>query len=651
MNRWPKTIARDEGTLGITAALFVSGTPDEWLTTVQSLRQHAPDVHLVIGARDLGTLGPITDLGIELSEQPSPSSLVNHVYLSHGTHVLVLAAPAALPSGALDPALELVATDLRVSSVSFLSNIADYAGFPVADVASIHQVGNLDEVAITRRLRKAERGLEPVPIPYPVGPAVLLSSQGLSLVHPFPDRGDRLVVSLAEFGALARARGMLDLLDPSTFISRPTDVPGQNADLAGLAPAEVAFLAQRHPGIIRAPRDPVELHSALRQATQFARATTFGLRVVLDGSCIGPKAMGTQVTFLAMAQALAARDDVAYLGIAVPGSVPDYAAAWLANPKIDVRIAPIGQVDPFDGADIVHRPFQVTPGVDPARWREVGSRSVITQHDLIAFQVPDYHENPDHWFAYREATRGAAAAVDGLVAISEYTRRQIALERLPIEDARVFVVPNGIDHLTGREPDREPAELLARGFHGQPFMLVLGTNYTHKNRDLAIGVARELRSRGHSIALVMAGALVPHGSSRTAEAVAWVPDEPVFTVPDLADEERNWLLRHADLVLYPSGAEGFGLIPHEAAAFGTPTVVVPFGPFEERMANLPVAPRDWSIDTLAGACSALLGDPALGEAQVEAINSGLPLYDWPGCARELVEVYRSLLVRPPVGSL
>ena len=649
--------ATDEGRVdapggpGIRAAVFVSGVPEEWLTTLQSLREHAPGVEIVLGAAELSTLGPLADLDVTVTCQPNPANLVDHVYRLGRSHVLVLAAPAAFPPGALERALDLVDTDLRVSSVSFLSNIADYAGFPVPDVASIHQVEDLDEVAITRRLRAAEEGLDPVPIPYPVGPAVLVSTQALSLVHPFPDRGDRVPVSLAEFGALARARGMLDMLDPSTFVARPTDVPGPHGDLAGLAPAEADWLAQRYPGIIRAAHDPVEEHSALRQAVQVARATTFGLRIVLDGSCIGPKPMGHQVTFLAMAAALAARDDVDYLGIAVPGPIPGYATAWLDHPTIEVRQAPAGRVDGFPRVDIVHRPYQVVPGVDARSWREVGARTLITQHDLIAFQVPDYHGTPENWFAYRSATRSNLEAVDGLVAISEDTRRQIALERLPVEASRVFVVPNGIDHLTGREPEREPAELAARGFNGQPFLLVLGTNYTHKNRDLAIHVTRELTRRGHPLALVMAGALVPYGSSRVAEAAAWAPGEPVYTVPDVTDDERNWLLRHAEVVLYPSGAEGFGLIPNEAAAFGTPTVVVPFGPFRERMADLPVAPADWGVDTLADACAELLLDPLVAKAQIEAINASLPSYDWPGCAKSLVEVYRSLLVRPPLASL
>ena len=106
------------------------------------------------------------------------------------------------------------------------------------------------------------------------------------------------------------------------------------------------------------------------------------------------------------------------------------------------------------------------------------------------------------------------------------------------------------------------------------------------------------------------------------------PDLPVYVVPDVSSEERNWLLRHASVVLYLTSAEGFGLVPHEAAAFGTPTVFVPFGPLGERFPDLPAAPADWSLEELAKATDMLLRDPALARQQIEAIARDTERYDW-----------------------
>ena len=144
-----------------------------------------------------------------------------------------------------------------------------------------------------------------------------------------------------------------------------------------------------------------------------------------------------------------------------------------------------------------------------------------------------------------------------------------------------------------------PRELMARGFVEGQFILCLGTDYAHKNRDLALAVLADLRRRGHAHALVMAGPTVPYGSSQLAEANFLLHhgdtlESEVFLLPDLPSSERNWLIRHADLVLYPSSAEGFGLVPYEAARFGTPTLFTRFGPLQELAPDIPVAAEDWS---------------------------------------------------------
>jgi glycosyltransferase involved in cell wall biosynthesis len=219
-------------------------------------------------------------------------------------------------------------------------------------------------------------------------------------------------------------------------------------------------------------------------------------------------------------------------------------------------------------------------------------------------------------------------------------------ERLPVDSGRLFTVPIGTDHLESSPPTSIPAPLLERGFAAGRFLLVLGANYAHKNRDGALDTLTELLGRGHDLSLVLAGPGVPFGSSRTSEAISWPDDERVFVLPDVTAEERNWLLRHAEVVLYPTSAEGIGLVPYEAARLGTPTVMVPAGPLAELSGSLPVSAGDWSPKALADATEALLADRALGDAQVRHLLAAGDNYSWDGCAAKLVELYRAVLALP-----
>ncbi|MCA1674437.1 MAG: glycosyltransferase, partial [Actinobacteria bacterium] len=280
---------------------------------------------------------------------------------------------------------------------------------------------------------------------------------------------------------------------------------------------------------------------------------------------------------------------------------------------------------------------------------KVATRTAVTIQDLASYHVGSYHGSSEEWLERRRTMRQVAAEVDGVIAISHDVKAHLRLERIPVDPERVFVVENGTDHLTGDESASAPAELVARGFVASEFALVLGTNYAHKNRDIAIRVLRELRRRGLRLALVLAGAAVPFGSSRISEARWGAGEEDLYVIPDVTSEERNWLLRHASLVLYPTSAEGFGLVPYEAARFGTPTVLVPFGPLGEVAGDLPVTAADWSPRSLADAAEMLLDDPAIAQRQVAAALASGQDFTWDATAAKLVAVYRSLLATPARG--
>jgi len=649
----PLTVATKDADAVI--ALHVAGSPDRWAPTLASLSVACPGIPIVIGApeasalEDLKGLAERYELTVDWCRVSNLEELVNLSGRDFDRHVLLVTAPIVVPLHVLDPALALADSDLRCASVSFLSNAAGYLRFPSRGAGVDHLAAAPDESVITARLRRRPKALSPIPIPYAAGPAVLITKQGLSVVgSPTPrERGDPGAV-LIEYSARSRAHGMVDYLDPSTFItllevdliSAPDRHQPNTTELRTLHPQTAA--------LARAATEPREEDSGLLDVLQTARAAHFGLRVTVDAMCLGPWEMGTQVTVLALIEALADQPEVSFVGVAVAGPLPSYARVRLSSPKVHIQVVADGDFTRLPRADVFHRPYQPSSGVRLDSWRKAGRRTVVTMLDVIAYQVPGYHESAEAWFSYRQSVRFACSLVDGVIAISDHVREAIVAERLAVDPERVFVVPTGTSHLRGDEAEVMPDELLHRGFTGEDFLLVLGTDHTHKNRDLAIRTLEVLNSRGHDLSLVIAGAHVPQGSSRIAEAFAWAPPLRVHTLPSVTSAGRNWLLRHAALVLYPTSAEGFGLVPDEAAAFGTPTVFVPFGPFAERYGDISGLPRLWTSEAFADAAEVLLGEPAAARAQVSAIvKRGGDRCNWAAVARTTLSAYWSLLERPP----
>lgn len=632
----------------VVAAVFVADRPENFTGTVRHLSEQC-GLPVVVGSPPGTALGELGALAAEQLSCCSAGELISRVWGATGRHVLSVTDAVVPPPAFLDPALELLSDDMRVATVSFLSNDAAFVSFPVRNHPVERPPQGHDEVTITRSLRSRPPFLLAAPLPMATGAVVLLSSVALSVIPLEESPSADFSATLADFCFRGRQRGFIDLLDPTTYCLRPADLSVAQPKLRpvpGLSPADWEWLERRHPEASPVlEEESTASDSPLGLALTSARAKASGLRILIDGGCLGPHEMGTQVTTVAMIEALACRADVHEVCVTLPGPVPPYARALLARDK--VRIGPI---ETLGTADIAHRPYQPNEDFVPGFFRQYAQRVVVTVHDLISFHIGGYSGDPAAWRRYRAGMRTALRQVDGVVVVSEDVHRQLALHRAPIPEESVFVVPNGTEHLTGEEKARPPEELFARGFTAGEFILCLGTNYAHKNRDLAILSLKELRRRGHDLSLVLAGPEVPWGSSRAAEAAA-LPSDDVYKLPEVSSEERNWLLRHASVVLYVTSAEGFGLVPYEAARFGTPTVYVPFGPLGEIGGEPPVLAADWHPSSLADATEALLSDPALARQQVAScLKAGAP-YTWADAAERLTSAYRTVLARSPLGEM
>ncbi len=636
----------------ISVLLTEAGPTDAWEPCLRSLALsgHALEIHVLVGLADPRAEwrefpGDVADIvAADPSEAVTELSGVASAETAVARPVLVITRPVVVPTGFLEAALAIVDRDPRVATVSMWTNDAGVLSFPHRNTPSIHQVEDLDEESVTRRLRELSPSVLPAPVALPVGPMAFIAGPALDALGEVPaaSSGEALI---ARVSTEAQRKGFVSVVDPSTFYLAPSDIGLQIGPLDRLAAAGIEDL-----GNLQALYDEEEVsHSSpLAVAHQVSRAKALGLRVGIDGTCLGPKEMGTQVQTLHIIRALADHDDVREVTVALSGPIPRYAQETLTHTKVRVAGSHEDDMSDIGAVDVLHRPFQPQRRLDIEAWRKSSPRIMVSILDLIGYRNAAYHDSPQTWLLYRDAVRTTIEKVDGVSVISADVKDQMLLDRMPIDSERIFVAELGTDHMTGAEAERIPTELVRRGFGNDEFVLVLGATYAHKNRDQAVRAVQELRAAGRELSLVMVGAAVPQGSSRRAEAVA-LGDQPapwLFTMPDVSAEERNWLLRHAVAVLYPTSAEGFGFIPFEAARMGTPTLCVPFGPLSELAPDLPVSPASWSAQALADAVEEVTSDPQTGRSQVRAVLAAGGQFTWRNTADRLVNSYRELLARP-----
>jgi glycosyltransferase involved in cell wall biosynthesis len=389
--------------------------------------------------------------------------------------------------------------------------------------------------------------------------------------------------------------------------------------------------------------------SSLAACLLAARRSIKGLTVVVDGMCLGHHQTGTQTLVVHLTRALALQERVAAIHLLVPGALPEYAATRLGDlEKLSLQPTVVGNRTKGEGADVVLRPYQFSSEVELEWLREKGDRLALIQLDLIAYSDPAYFLGYHQWQAYRDLQRLAFLVADGVAFISDTVRRQARDSGLLPAGVPTCVTYLGVDEI--REVRRSAARPSGCERVSDGFLLVLGASFLHKNRVWAIRLAEELVSEGWAGHLILAGPTPSYGSSRKAEADYLKGhaqlNERVIDVGPVSSQEKDWLYLHSGLVLYPTMSEGFGMVPFEAADYGTPCLSTRQGSLDE------VLPQNLvTLDSLAlaPACDLvlkILDDRKLSEAIVSSLRAQRAKYNWGAASDEIAELMWSVTARP-----
>lgn len=636
----------------ITALLWVDRAANAWNETIAALlkMKQVGKIYVAFSAHQDPSSIRKRDARVVILDEVGLLEAVRVALADASDLVLFVTWPCRPSPDALDLAAGWMIDDPRIGTMSFLSNSAGSFSFPHRNTGTLGVDGH-DEVSLTKSLRSAMKpDSRPAPVQLPDGAMVLVGRSMLDVCGDFDDyEAGNLSLALVDMALRGGKRGFNSFLDPFTFVTVPWDNVGAYQSVLTNPDARHAIFL-RHPHFpIGYDLERTRSNSVLAQVLDGARSRTMGIRVLIDGSALGPKEMGTQVCITQLSAALADCKEIQYvvLGVPNPAALPLYAQELRLHPKIQLISA--GSLD-FPNApqvDIIHRPYQPSSPIPWDRWREISKRSVITVQDLIAYRNVSYFATPEEWISYRDNFHQQVAHVDAVFNISHDVVSVITDERLPIDASRVYVIENGTDALNKEKPTRIPDAVLERGWAGRPFLFVLGATYAHKNRDLAIRVWAQLREKGYPHKLILAGPTVPHGSTRIEESLLDSPElaEHILNLPDVDADERNWLLRFSRLVVYLTSAEGFGLVPFEAASLDVPSLYVSFGPLRELIED-PNLPRTYEVAGLVARAEALLTNADIARASIAGVLKNVHQLTWAEAARKTVDAYFDILSQP-----
>ena len=199
-------------------------TSEQLEPTLESLRRAHPDAEIGVANLDLGDVGHLHLAGPCMAT--SLCDLVEQMLPDWSRHVLLITAPVVVPPDFLDRALAALDDDLRIATVSFLSNANGALSVPHRNEPVHHQVGPHDEMIDHPRLRDLAPTprLRTDPCGDRSGHVALASCVG----RLRRDRGSSAMALRRcwsrNFALDAAARGFLNMVDGGTYVTRAFDL-------------------------------------------------------------------------------------------------------------------------------------------------------------------------------------------------------------------------------------------------------------------------------------------------------------------------------------------------------------------------------------------------------------------------------------------
>lgn len=262
---------------------------------------------------------------------------------------------------------------------------------------------------------------------------------------------------------------------------------------------------------------------------------------------------------------------------------------------------------------------------------------IITVHDLIPFSF-SRHDALEPLFkkSMMDLTRAQR-----LICVSNYTKEEL-MRFFNIDPGIVRVIYNGLDHEQFKPRDKVTSRRMLGLSEDKVVVLHVGSEEPRKNIPTLIKAFYKFQTEIPNALLIRVGMKTP-ATQRLINSLG-LGDKVVYFRDG---KSMGYFYNAADLFVFPSSLEGFGLPPLEAMASGCPVIASNKTSVPEVVGNAGILLDPFDVDGFAHWMHEVHTDEELKAKLIKKGFKRSKLFSWEKCARETLEVYKEILQMKP----
>lgn len=278
--------------------------------------------------------------------------------------------------------------------------------------------------------------------------------------------------------------------------------------------------------------------------------------------------------------------------------------------------------------------------------RQLYGRSLVTIHDLMYLSYPEFLEA--EWVkSYKRDVKWSLKRADLIVVVSNFVKNDI-FKNFNIPRDKVRVIYNGIGGHFRVRKDLPKEHIMKKYDIKYPYILFVGTLEPKKNLvRLVEAFSQLLRSQARRFNLVLAGS---RGCLNYREKIEQkIKDldleKEVILTGYIDDEDLPKLYASAELFVFPSIFEGFGIPPLEAMASGLPVIASNAASLPEVVGDAGILIDPFDTKAITQTISSCLSNDNLRKTLIRKGLVRAGLFSWEATARQTLALYKELVER------